>query len=79
LQKKRENEKPRRLEIVQEELRERQKEKARIEEIAQEIQRKKNDELNEFLIFYNAAKRWRKYFMLKEYYDIVCLEYEKRE
>jgi hypothetical protein len=77
LQEERENEKARRLEIAQEELRERLEEKARIEKIAQEIQRKKDDELNEFLIFYNAAERWRKYVMLKEYYDIVCSEYEK--
>ena len=56
---------------------EREKEKARIEEIAREIQQRKANELNKFRDFFNSAHRWKKYIVLKEYYDMVCSEYEK--
>ncbi len=56
---------------------EKEKEKARIEEIARKIQQRKDDELNKFRHFFNSAQRWKKYIVLKEYYDMVCSEYEK--
>jgi len=56
---------------------EREKEKARIEEIARKIRLRKNNELNKFRNFFNSAHRWKKYIILKEYYDMVCSEHEK--
>ncbi len=56
---------------------EREKEKARIEEIARKVQQRKDDELKRFLNFFNSAHRWKKYIILKEYYDMVCSEHEK--
>lgn len=56
---------------------EREKEKARIEEIARKVQQRKDDELNKFRNFINSAHRWKKYIVLKEYYDMVCSEHEK--
>lgn len=54
-----------------------EKEKARIEEIARKIQQIKDDEITKFRNFFNSAHRWKKYIVLKEYYNMICSELEK--
>lgn len=48
--------------------REKQEEIRKIEETKQKL---KDDELNKFIDFYNNAHRWKKYMVLKEYFDFI--------
>lgn len=48
-----------------------QQKQEEIRKIAEAKQKLKDDELGRFIQFYNAAHRWKKYMILKEYFEFI--------